>query len=66
MGLEKGRALGMPLNEFTEKAWSQLASGTDHVIVGALGPDTAYLEMVNGRRNRFEALSNLMLTHFEL
>ncbi len=66
MGVETGRALGMPLDEFTEQAWEQLAAGSDHVIVSTIGPAEPFLEQVKARRDRFEGLSNLMLGHFEL
>ena len=64
MGPERGRAMGMPVDEFVEKTWEQLAAGSDHVIVGSM--DDAFTAMVKQRRDRFEGLSNLMLGHFEL
>ncbi|KAH6634034.1 hypothetical protein B0J18DRAFT_461233 [Chaetomium sp. MPI-SDFR-AT-0129] len=67
MGAELGRSLGLPVQEFTDKAWEQLAAGKDHVIVGQLpGHDGRFMEVTQGRRDLFEGLSDVMLAHFEL
>jgi hypothetical protein len=66
MGVERGRNMGMPVDEFVEKAWAQLVEGSDHVIVGPLPPADKYLELVKGRREIFENLSNVMAAHFQL
>ena len=66
MGPETGRAMGMPVAEFTEKAWAQLAAGNELVIVGSIGPEEPFLEMVKQRTKTFENLSDMMLGHFEL
>ncbi|KAK4041539.1 hypothetical protein C8A01DRAFT_14718 [Parachaetomium inaequale] len=66
MGPEIGRAMGMPVSEFTDKAWAQLAAGNELVIVGSMGPEERFLEMVRMREKAFEDLSDLMLAHFEL
>jgi hypothetical protein len=64
MGEEVGRAVGIPVDEFTEKAWAQLAAGSDHVIVGSFGPEEKYLGMVKQRRDTFESLSDMILKNF--
>lgn len=64
MGPEVGRSLGMPVAQFVEKAWVQIVSGTDHIIVGALGPEEPFLGSVRQRREQFEALSDQALAHF--
>lgn len=66
MGAEKGRAMGMPVAVFVEKTWPQIVSGTDHIIVGAIGSEESFLGAVQQRRKEFEALSDHMLAHFEL
>ncbi|KAH7068429.1 hypothetical protein BKA63DRAFT_495071 [Paraphoma chrysanthemicola] len=66
MGADRRRAMGMPVSEFVEKTWPQLQSGQDHVIVGAIGPEEAYLGVVKQRREQFEFLSGMLLGHFEL
>jgi short-subunit dehydrogenase involved in D-alanine esterification of teichoic acids len=66
MGPETGRAMGMPVDVFTEKAWAQLAAGSELVVVGSFGPEEKFQEMLRLRGGIFEALSNMMLAHFEL
>ncbi|KAL5352029.1 hypothetical protein ACLOAV_001972 [Pseudogymnoascus australis] len=62
----KSRTFGMPAAEFIEKAWSELAAGSDHVIVGSAGPEESFKEIVKLRRQNFENLSEVLLGHFEL
>ena len=66
MGEERGRSMGMPVNEFTDKAYAGLVSGTDHVIIGSVGPEDLFLEIAHKRREAFDSLSKFMLQHFEL
>jgi hypothetical protein len=58
--------MGMPVDEFTEKAWAQLAAGNELVIVGSIGPEKSFLEMLRLREKAFEGMSDAMLGHFEL
>ncbi|KAL8741201.1 MAG: hypothetical protein Q9190_006167 [Brigantiaea leucoxantha] len=60
MGKEKGRNLGMPLNAFTDAAYKGLASGTDQVVIGAIGSPEAYNEIVAKRRTHFESFMKIM------
>ncbi|KAF3395337.1 putative oxidoreductase DltE [Talaromyces pinophilus] len=65
---EKGRSFGMPLHVFTEEAYKGLASGSDQVFIGTVGPkegqkDT-FLELVDNRRKLFEWLSVMMVAHY--
>ncbi|KAH6954252.1 hypothetical protein HG530_015226 [Fusarium avenaceum] len=66
MGPENGRAMGMPVAEFVEKTWPHVVSGLDHIIVGAIGPEASFLSSIQQRREQFDMLSGLMLSHFEL
>ncbi|WZH47030.1 uncharacterized protein QYS62_008164 [Fusarium acuminatum] len=66
MGPENGRAMGMPVAEFVEKTWPHVVSGLDHIIVGAIGPEASFLSAIQQRREQFDMLSGLMLSHFEL
>jgi short-subunit dehydrogenase involved in D-alanine esterification of teichoic acids len=50
MGADKGRSMGMPLDEFTEKAWQGLANGDDEVNVGHLGPEERFFSITRQRR----------------
>ena len=60
MGPTKGRAMGMPLDQFTDAAYKGLVSGSDHVVIGAAGPKERYDEIVRLRRAQFEGLSEMM------
>lgn len=57
----------MPLDEFIEQAWPQLAAGSEDVIVGHLGPRReSFMALLNQRRDQFEGLSDMMLKNFPL
>ena len=64
---DRGRSLGMPLDEFTDKAYEGMMAGKDHIIIGTVGPAgpgspaEMYLEVVEQRRSVFEWLSKMML-----
>ncbi|KAJ5668328.1 uncharacterized protein N7477_006898 [Penicillium maclennaniae] len=60
MGPEKGRQLGMPLAEFTEKAWQGLASGDDEVYVGCIGPEDRFFSIARQRRSACEDFAQMM------
>jgi hypothetical protein len=59
--------MGMPLDEFSEKAYGLLMTGRDQIIIGSIGPAGAvgpaemFLEVVEKRRSIFEWLSKMML-----
>ena len=59
MGSE-GRKIGMPLDKFTDETWKGLESGTDQVIVGSIGQDERFNDIVNKRRAAFEDLAKVM------
>ncbi|KAI4124803.1 MAG: hypothetical protein LQ338_004629, partial [Usnochroma carphineum] len=45
MGPEKGRALGMPLDQFCDQAYEGLAKGEDQVIIGSAGPQEDFMDI---------------------
>jgi short-subunit dehydrogenase involved in D-alanine esterification of teichoic acids len=63
MGEEKGRALGMPLAEFCDKAYVGLSEGSDQVIIGSIGPQEQFMDIVNKRRGVFEFLAKMIRSH---
>ncbi|KAL8939314.1 MAG: hypothetical protein Q9211_002794 [Gyalolechia sp. 1 TL-2023] len=63
MGQEKGRALGMPLDEFCDQAYEGLAKGQDQVIIGSIGPQENFMDVVNKRRGAFDFLAKMMRSH---
>jgi hypothetical protein len=64
---DQGRRIGMPLDEFSSKAYELLMTGEDQIIIGTVGPagtgGTAemFLEVVEKRRTVFEWLSKALL-----
>ncbi|RFU81178.1 hypothetical protein TARUN_1024 [Trichoderma arundinaceum] len=67
MGVERGRSLGMPLDEFTEKAYAELAAGKEEVIIGHLhgGTPEATQKFLEQRSELFNTLSDSMALHFQ-
>ncbi|KAJ5261283.1 hypothetical protein N7478_011878 [Penicillium angulare] len=57
LGEEKGRAFGMPLDQFTDAAHKDLLAGQDQIIIGAIGPADIFKEIVDKRRQGFENLA---------
>ncbi|CAO1599144.1 hypothetical protein XANCAGTX0491_002886 [Xanthoria calcicola] len=60
MGQEKGRSLGMPLDQFCDQAYDGLAKGHDQVIIGSIGPQDNFLDIVVKRRGAFEVLAKML------
>ena len=60
MGEEKGRAMGMPLAQFTDDAYQGLASGKDTVVVGGLGPNPAFHQLLEKKNEAFMTLTEMM------
>ncbi|KIX94494.1 uncharacterized protein Z520_09880 [Fonsecaea multimorphosa CBS 102226] len=50
MGAEKGRALGMPIDQFTEAAFEGLASGSNQIVIGTVGPAEIFNDIIAKRR----------------
>ncbi|PVH72802.1 NAD(P)-binding protein [Cadophora sp. DSE1049] len=58
---EIGRKMGMPLQTFTEQAFTGLESGSsDQIIIGGPEPRETYLEVVEKRRGLMEGLAGMM------
>lgn len=60
MGEEAGRKLGMPLETFTELAFTELATGNDQVVIGSIGPSETFNEIIDKRRTACSELARLM------
>ncbi|KAG7081114.1 short-chain dehydrogenase reductase family [Colletotrichum scovillei] len=63
MGEEKGRSMGMPVDAFTNETYKQLVSGTEHILVGSVGPEEPFLQLVKARQKQSDDLSKFMLSH---
>lgn len=56
MGEDNGRALGMPLDAFTDEAYRGLEAGKDQIVVGAIGAPEVFRDIVDKRRGAAEKL----------
>lgn len=58
----------MPLDEFTERAYAELLTGDELIVIDsiAIEPRETYMKLVEERRRIFTKLSGVMLKHFEL
>ena len=63
---ERGRAMGMPVSEFTDQAFKGLVAGDEVVCIGHVvavdGP--TYHGFVAARKNIFDKLSDILMAHF--
>lgn len=53
----------MPVDQFTDAAYKGLASGADQVVIGSIGPEETFNEIINKRRTAFENLSKMLRGH---
>ncbi|KAF9890681.1 hypothetical protein FE257_005547 [Aspergillus nanangensis] len=60
MGAEKGRQMGMPLEEFTNKAWQGLIKGDDEVYVGCIPPENRFFSIAHQRRSACEEFAQFL------
>ncbi|KIW85859.1 hypothetical protein Z517_01252 [Fonsecaea pedrosoi CBS 271.37] len=60
MGADKGRALGMPIDKFTQAAYDGLVSGNDQIVIGAVGSAETFNDVVEKRRTLFQNLAKMM------
>lgn len=60
LGVEKGRQMGMPLNEFTDQAWAGLSNGDDEVFVGFIPPKERFFSIAGQRRAACEDMAQRM------
>ncbi|KAL6864055.1 hypothetical protein J3F83DRAFT_744436 [Trichoderma novae-zelandiae] len=66
MGVERGRALGMPLDEFTEKAYAGLVEGKEEILIGHINGSSVEdtHEFLAKRAKLFDAISKELTVHF--
>lgn len=64
----RGRTYGLPLGEFTERAYTELLKGDELIVIDsiAIEPRETYMDLLDRRRKIFTKLSKAMLGHFEL
>ncbi|OQU98473.1 hypothetical protein CLAIMM_04258 [Cladophialophora immunda] len=56
LGAERGRSMGMPVDKFIEAAFEGLASGSDQIVIGAVGSAEIFNDIIAKRRTLFENL----------
>lgn len=57
MGEDKGRALGMPLVDFTNEAMAGLFRGQEQIYVGSIGPQDQFDSIVETRQQAFQGFT---------
>jgi len=60
MGPEVGRKLGMPIDIFTGAAYEGIVSGKDQIVIGSIGPEDTFNEIVDKRRTAFENFAKML------
>ncbi|KJZ72287.1 hypothetical protein HIM_08328 [Hirsutella minnesotensis 3608] len=62
MGEERGRALGMPVDEFVDQTFEQLSREKEEISIGAIGAVARepYIALLETRRTMFETLSDVI------
>ena len=55
-----GRQLGMPVQAFVDEAFKGMASGSDQVVIGSIGPAETFNEIIDKRRSAFQNLAKMM------
>jgi short-subunit dehydrogenase len=62
MGVERGRAFGMPADEFAEQTYEKLVAGEDQVIIGKIleSDPKLYSTMMESRQAIFDGMSKLI------
>lgn len=65
MGKERGRAFGMPADEFVNQTYEKLIAGEDQIIIGSIvGSDPKLFQTVfDGRMTLFQNLAKLLWSH---
>ena len=56
MEKNSGRQLGIPVQALVDEAFKGLASGSDQVVIGSIGPAEAFNEIIDKRRSAFQNL----------
>lgn len=60
MGEERGRAVGMPLEDFTNEAMDGLFSGKEQIYVGTIGDKNTFSKIVDTRLEAFDGFTKLL------
>ncbi|KAI9713950.1 MAG: hypothetical protein M1820_000680 [Bogoriella megaspora] len=62
LGEERGRAMGMPVDQFTDEAYIALAAGREHIIVGTLaGTSKEAFDEISAQRDRvFDRVTKIL------
>ncbi|KGO51987.1 Glucose/ribitol dehydrogenase [Penicillium expansum] len=60
MGIEKGRGMGMPVEEYAEDAYQALEMGSDEILGGSVGPTEIFQDLAEKRRQIFDEFAPML------
>ncbi|KAJ5164555.1 Glucose/ribitol dehydrogenase [Penicillium coprophilum] len=60
MGIEKGRAMGMPVEQYAEDAYQALKTGSDEILGGSVAPSEAFRDLADRRRKIFDEFAPML------
>lgn len=60
MGLEKGRGMGMPVEQYAEDAYRALEMGSDEMLGGSVGPTEVFQDLADTRRKIFDEFAPML------
>ncbi|KAJ5383470.1 Glucose/ribitol dehydrogenase [Penicillium concentricum] len=60
MGIEKGRGMGMPVEQYAEDAYQALETGSDEIIGGSVGPTEVFQDLADKRRKIFDEFAPML------
>ncbi|KAJ5772946.1 Glucose/ribitol dehydrogenase [Penicillium paradoxum] len=60
LGVEKGRSMGMPVEQYAEDAYQELEKGSDEIIGGSVGPTDLFKGLTEKRRDIFNQFAPLL------
>lgn len=60
MGIEKGRGMGMPVEQYAEDAYQALKIGSDEILGGSVGPTEVFQDLADKRRKIFDDFAPML------
>ncbi|CAI7618185.1 unnamed protein product [Penicillium glandicola] len=60
MGIDKGRGMGMPVEQYAEDAYQALETGSDEILGGSVGPTEVFQDLADRRRKIFDEIAPML------
>jgi hypothetical protein len=60
MGIDKGRSMGMPIEQYAEDAYQALQRGSDEILGGSVEPVDNLQELADKRREIFDEFAPML------